>query len=115
MCTNPSRTGRRKFVERLSQQDFWIADGVSYRVVLLLSSEGELRERRLVARRVFDVYEMLVVWDAVVFWQLKQTNERLEQRRPSDTTNCEFVTSTLNKRKHFYTNHFKSMENVTLS
>lgn len=50
--------------------------------MLLFPSKRELRERRLVAWRVFNVNEVLVIWDAVVFWQLKQTNEGLEQRGP---------------------------------
>lgn len=50
--------------------------------MLLFPSKRQLRERRLVAWRVFNVNEVLVIWDAVIFWQLKQTNEGLEQRGP---------------------------------
>lgn len=62
--------------------DLWIPDGVSDGIVLLLPCERQLRERRLVARRLLDVDEVLVVRDAVVFRQFKQADEGLEQRGP---------------------------------
>lgn len=72
-------------MQRLRQQDLGVSHGVSDRVVFLLPREGELRERRLVAGRVLDVDEVLVIRDAVVLWQLEQTDEGLEQRGPQHT------------------------------
>lgn len=71
-------------MERLGQQDLWVADGVADRVVLLLPREGQLRECRLVSWSVFNIDEVLVIWDAVIFGQLKQTDESLEQRGPEE-------------------------------
>ena len=75
--TYPSRTCSRKLVERLGQQDLRIANSLSNGIVFLLPSEGQLRERRLVTWRVLDVDEVLIVWDAVVLWQLKETYQGL--------------------------------------
>lgn len=72
-------------MQRLGQQDLRIADSFSDGVVLFLSSKRQLRERRLITGRVLDVDEVLVVRDAVVFRQLEQANESLEQRSPGDT------------------------------
>lgn len=71
-------------MERLGQQDLGITDRLSDGVVLFSPCKRELRERRLIPGRVFDVDEVLVVRDAVVFRQLEQTNESLEQRSPGD-------------------------------
>lgn len=71
----------------MGQQYFRVADGISDRVVLLLPSKGQLRESSLIAGCIFNVDEMLVVRDAVVFGQLKETDEGLEQRRPYTTHN----------------------------
>lgn len=80
--TYPSWAGSREFVKRLGQMDFWIPDSVSDGIVLLFPCKRQLRESRLVARRLFDVNEVLVVRDAVVFRQFKQADEGLEQRGP---------------------------------
>lgn len=69
-------------MKRLCQKDLWIPNSVSNGVMLLFPSKRQLRERRLVPWCIFNVNEVLVIWDAVVFWQLKQTNEGLEQRSP---------------------------------
>lgn len=73
-------------MQRLGQMDLWIPHGVSDGIVLLLPRERQLRERRLVARRLLDVDEVLVVRHAVVLGQLKQADEGLEQRRPGSET-----------------------------
>lgn len=70
-------------MQGLCQQDLGVADGLSDGVVLLLASEGQLGEGRLVARRVLDVDEVLVVRHTVVLRQLKQANQSLQQRRPA--------------------------------
>lgn len=80
--TYPSWTGSRKLVERLGKQDLWIANGVSNRVMLFFPCKCQLRECSLITGRVFNVDKMLVIRDAVIFWQLKQTNESLKQRGP---------------------------------
>lgn len=69
-------------MKRLGQVDLWIPDGVPNGIVLLLPGKGQLRERRLVARRLLDVDKVLVVRDAVVFRQFEQADEGLEQRGP---------------------------------
>lgn len=71
-------------MQRLGQQDLGIAHSFSDGVVLFLPGKRKLRERRLITGRVFDVDEVLVVRDAVVFRQLEQTNESLQQRSPGD-------------------------------
>lgn len=68
----------------LGQQDFWIANSISNWVVLLLPGKGQLWEGSLIARCVFDVNEVLIVWDAVVFRKLKETDEGLEQWGPEE-------------------------------
>ena len=80
--TYPSWAGGGQLVERLGQQDLGVAHGVSDGVVLLLASEGQLGEGRLVARGVLDVDEVLVVGRAVVLGQLEEPDEGLEQRGP---------------------------------
>lgn len=72
-------------MQRLGQQDLRIPHSFSDGVVLFLSSKRQLRERRLITGRVLDVDEVLVVRDAVVFRQLEQANESLEQGSPGDT------------------------------
>ena len=80
--TYPSWAGGGQLVERLGEQDLGVAHGVSDGVVLLLASEGQLGEGRLVARGVLDVDEVLVVGRAVVLRQFEEPDEGLEQRGP---------------------------------
>lgn len=82
-------------MQRLSQQNLGVADCLSNRVVFLLPGKGQLRESCLVARRVFDVDEVLVVGNAVILWQFKQTNQGLQQRSPAKREQSQRANPTL--------------------
>ena len=64
-------------MERLGQQDFRIANSFSNGIMFLLPSKGQLRESGLVTWCVFDVNEVLIVWDAVILWQFKEADQGL--------------------------------------
>ena len=98
--TYPSRAGRGELVEGLGQQDLGVADSLSYGVMLLLASEGELGEGRLVTGRVLDVYEVLVVGDAVILGELEQTNQSLEERGPGEREGGSVNLDTSPKQHH---------------
>lgn len=80
--TYPAWARCGQFVQRLCQVDSRVVHHLTYRIVFLLPSKGQLGECSLIAWSIFYVNEMLLVRDGVILRQLKEANEGLQQRDP---------------------------------